>query len=63
MISSALFYSSVPNRGAGTFINFEEKSPPAQFYFGLHILRKFTTLHIHNLKDNFNIPLNLLKVR
>ena len=30
-------YSSVPNRSACTFINFEKKFPPAQPYFGLHV--------------------------
>ena len=29
-------YSSLPNRSAGRFINFEEKFPPVQSYFGLH---------------------------
>ena len=32
-----LNYSSVPNRGACTFINFEKKFPPARSYFGLHV--------------------------
>ena len=31
-----LAYSSVPNRRACTFINFEKKIPPALSYFGLH---------------------------
>ena len=30
-------YSSVPNRSADTFIRFEEKFPPTQSYFGLHV--------------------------
>ena len=30
-------YSSVPNRRACTFINFEKKIPPARSYFGLHV--------------------------
>ena len=30
-------YSSVPNRRACTFINFEKKFPPARPYFGLHV--------------------------
>ena len=30
-------YSSVPNRHAYTFINFEKKHSPARPYFGLHI--------------------------
>ena len=30
-------YSSVPNRRACTFINFEKKIPPIRPYFGLHI--------------------------
>ena len=30
-------YSSVPNRRACTFINFEKKFPPAQPYLGLHV--------------------------
>ena len=30
-------YSSVPNRRACTFINFEEKIPPIWSYFGLHV--------------------------
>ena len=30
-------YSSVPNRPACTFINFEEKIPPARPYLGLHV--------------------------
>ena len=30
-------YSSVPNRHACTFINFEKKIPPARPYFGLHV--------------------------
>ena len=34
---SELVYSSVPNRRACTFINFEEKIPPALPYFGLHV--------------------------
>ena len=32
-----LTYSSVPNRRACTFINFEKKFPSAWSYFGLHI--------------------------
>ena len=32
-----LKYSSVPNRRACTFINFEKKIPPARSYFGLHV--------------------------
>ena len=34
--SLSLTYSSVPNRRACTFINFERKIPPARSYFGLH---------------------------
>ena len=30
-------YSSVPNRRACTFINFEKKFPPARPYLGLHV--------------------------
>ena len=30
-------YSSVPDRSANMFINFEETFSPAQSYFGLHI--------------------------
>ena len=30
-------YSSVPNRRACTFINFEKKIPPVRPYFGLHV--------------------------
>ena len=30
-------YSSVPNRRACTFINFEEKIHPVRSYFGLHV--------------------------
>ena len=30
-------YSSVPNRRACTFINFEEKIPPARPYLALHV--------------------------
>ena len=30
-------YSSVPNRSACTFINFEKKFPPAWPYLGLHV--------------------------
>ena len=30
-------YSSVPNRRACTFINFEKKIPPARPYLGLHV--------------------------
>ena len=30
-------YSSVPNKRACTFINFEKKFPPAQPYLGLHV--------------------------
>ena len=30
-------YSSVPNRSACTFINFEKKIPPARPYLGLHV--------------------------
>ena len=30
-------YSSVPNRSACSFINFENKFPPARPYFGLHV--------------------------
>ena len=30
-------YSSVPNRRACTFINFEKKFPPARPYFGLYV--------------------------
>ena len=30
-------YSSVPNRRACTFINFEKKIPPIRPYFGLEI--------------------------
>ena len=30
-------YSSVPNRRACMFINFEKKIPPARPYFGLHV--------------------------
>ena len=30
-------YSSVPNRRACTFIDFEKKIPPAWSYFGLHV--------------------------
>ena len=30
-------YSSVPNRRACTFINFEKKIPPIRPYFGLHV--------------------------
>ena len=33
----ALHYSSVPNRSACTFINFEKKFPPARPYLGLHV--------------------------
>ena len=33
----SLEYSSVPNRRACTFIDFEEKIPPARPYFGLHV--------------------------
>ena len=37
-IASSLFiYSSVPNRRACTFINFEKKIPPARPYFALHV--------------------------
>ena len=32
-----LTYSSVPNRRACTFINFEKIFPPARSYFGLHV--------------------------
>ena len=35
--NNKLEYSSVPNRCACTFINFEKKIPPARPYFGLHI--------------------------
>ena len=40
-------YSSVPNRRACRFINFEEKIHPARLYFGLHVyffLRKKSPL-------------------
>ena len=40
----SLEYSSVPNRRACTFIDFEKKIPPARSYFGLHVYwfsRKF----------------------
>ena len=30
-------YSSVPNRSARIFINFEDKFPTARSYFGLHV--------------------------
>ena len=30
-------YSSVPNRRACMFINFEQKIPPARPYLGLHV--------------------------
>ena len=33
----SLEYSSVPNRRACTFIDFEKKFPPARPYFGLHV--------------------------
>ena len=32
-----LAYSSVPNRRACTFNNFEQKFPPARPYLGLHV--------------------------
>ena len=35
--SKTITYSSVPNRRACTFINFEKKFPPARPYFGLHV--------------------------
>ena len=35
--SSLTTYSSVPNRSAYTFINFEEQFPPARSYLGLHV--------------------------
>ena len=31
------FYSSVPNRRACTFIDFEKKNSPARPYFALHV--------------------------
>ena len=37
LCNEQLAYSSVPNRSACTFINFEEKIHPAQSYFGRHI--------------------------
>ena len=36
-IECCLTYSSVPNRRACTFINFEEKIPPARPYLALHV--------------------------
>ena len=36
VFKKASLYSSVPNRRACTFINFEEKFPPARPYLGLH---------------------------
>ena len=37
MYKLKLIYSSVLNRLACTFIDFEKKFPPAQPYFGLHV--------------------------
>jgi hypothetical protein len=56
-----LAYSTVPNRSAGTFINFEEKFPPARSYFGLHFINfeEISPLHINDLKNNSNISLKL----
>ena len=45
-------YSSVPNRRACTFINFEEKFPPAWPYLALHVEFSniyFTEFTINNL--------------
>ena len=41
-------YSSVPNRRACTFINFEKKFPPARPYFGLHVYSlKKIPMHVY----------------
>ena len=37
IVSITTAYSSVPNRRACMFINFEKKFPPAQPYLGLHV--------------------------
>ena len=44
-------YSSVPNRSACTFINFEEQFPPARSYLGLHVywFWEKNTLHVFHL--------------
>ena len=50
-------YSSVPNRCACMFINFEKKIPPSWYYLGLHIYlfwEKVNPLHV------YSIPASLL---
>ena len=61
----ALAYSGVPNRRACTFINFEEKFPPAQPYLGLHVYwfwgenPPFTFIWV---KSKFKIKSSKLKI-